>query len=43
MLPQGPISVGTKKIETDDCSAYIWEPRQKLIKLDAAIPPPSPI
>lgn len=43
MLPQGPTSVGTKRIETDDCAAYIWEPRQKLVTLDVAVPPPSPI
>ncbi len=43
MLPKGAISVGPKRIETDDCAAYIWEPRQKLVTLDVAVPPPSPI
>lgn len=42
LLPMGPSSVGPTRIVTDDCIAYIWEPKQKLVQLDPATPPPAP-
>jgi len=42
LLPQGPASVGARVIQTDDCTAYIWEPRQKLA-VPGATPPPPPV
>jgi len=42
LLPAGPASVGTKRVETEDCNAYIWEPKSKAPPLGAAGPPPIP-
>ena len=43
LLPAGPASVGTKRIETEDCAALIWEPKAKTPQLGVAGPPPAPI
>lgn len=42
MLPGGGSSVGQERVETEDCIAFVWQPRQKLVSLDAATPPPAP-
>jgi class 3 adenylate cyclase len=42
LLPGGPASVGTTRIETDDCVAYVWEPRQRAPVIPSSLPPPPP-
>lgn len=43
LLPMGPSGVGTKRIDTEDCAAYIWEPKSRAPQLGASVPPPAPI
>ncbi len=43
LLPMGPTSVGNNRIDTEDCAAYIWEPKSKAPQLTASAPPPPPI
>lgn len=43
LLPGGPSSVGTTRVETEDCNAIIWEPKAKAPSFGVAGPPPAPI
>lgn len=41
-LPGGSIAVGAAEVHTEDVKAYVWEPKQKLVSLEAPAPPPLP-
>ncbi len=42
LLPGGSAAIGANRIETEDCAAYIWEPKSKVSALGPSTPPPAP-
>ena len=42
LIPGGAATIGPERMETEDCVAFVWQPKQRMLSLDAALPPPAP-